>query len=166
MSKNKSPKILSFREAVLETEDVKQCYQVGLRGFGKYSDKVELKENKLCGGSLDIDVCTKNKYPRENRWDHALDYDGKTYFVEVHPANTGDVKTVIKKLEWLKTWLNEEAPEINKLRANNPYRWVQSGKFAISPNTPQYKEAAQNGILPKPKLKLGFDTEGGKKKKK
>ncbi len=125
----KPKKKKTFRQAVEITADVKSCFREGKQAIlSKEKDKVELTDSKKCGGSLFIDQCLINqkKYPNENRWDYAIDYDGQVYFFEVHTASSGEVSTVIKKLEWLKGWLNANAPEIKSLKAKAPFYWVQS----------------------------------------
>ncbi len=156
MSKVKRTETNSFRTAVENTPDITTCYQVGLRGLGTYSQKVQLSDNSKCSGSVDIDACTTTKYPQSNRWDYGLCYKEKVYFMEVHTANTGEVSTVIRKLQWLKDWLNREAPEINKLKATEqtPYVWVQTNGFHILKTSKQYRDAVQAGILPIAKLIL------------
>lgn len=158
MKKNKSNKSrrLSFKEAVEQTPEVQNCFMYGLKALGKDSAKIELVGKSKCGGSLFIDECLNNKkmYSDENRWDYALEYGGEVYFVEVHSANTGQVGKVLKKLQWLKDWLQQKAPEIGKLRANQPYFWIQSSKYAIPKHMPQYRQAVQASILPVPKLVL------------
>ena len=56
---------------------------------------VELTDSKKCGGSLFIDQCLidQRKYPNANRWDYAIDYDGRkptVYIIE---------NSVLKKIE-------------------------------------------------------------------
>ena len=119
MPKKNKTKANSFKKAVDNTPEIAKCYQSGLQALGSYSKKIELKDTSLCSGSIDIDACTRTHYPEDNRWDYALCYNSKVYFVEVHSANTGEVSTVFKKLTWLKDWLNHKAPEINKLKAPN-----------------------------------------------
>jgi hypothetical protein len=143
----------TFKTAVEDTPDIANCYQVGLKGLGKYSQKIELAETSHCSGSVDIDKCTSSKYPQSNRWDYALCYKSEVFFVEVHTANTGEVSTVLRKLQWLKDWLNSEAPEINKLKAKNtPFVWIQSNSCHIKGK--QNFKAAQAGIKPIAKLSL------------
>lgn len=59
---------------------------------------------------------------------------------------------MLKKLEWLKTWLAGKAPEINKLttKTKQPYYWVQSSKCDIPKHMPQYRRVVQNKIFPMP----------------
>lgn len=144
-----------FKEAVESTPDIKECYQTGLQAMGAYSSKVELSDNRECNGSLDIDNCIRKNYPTSNRWDYAFSYKSVAYFVEVHSAETNEVSTVLAKLQWLKDWLKSSAPELLKLKAKKtPYYWIQSGRFNILKNSRQYRQAAQNGILPISKLYL------------
>lgn len=157
MSKAKKGKTNTFQDAVKNTPDIANCYQVGLRGLGTYSNKVQLSDTSKCSGSVDIDACTTEKYPQLNRWDYALGYKEKVYFVEVHTANTGQVSTVLRKLQWLKDWLNTEAPELNKLKAQEqtPFVWIQTNGFSILKNSKQYREVVQAGLKPIAKLVLG-----------
>lgn len=146
----------TFQQAVTDTPDVTASFKAGLTAFGKYSNKIELSDTKQCNGSLDIDSAVTAKYPNDNRWDYALSYKSKVYFVEVHSANTGEVSTVLNKLRWLKDWLNTQAPEIDKLKVVDvtPYYWIQSGKFNILPNSPQFRRCVQEKLKPIPKLSL------------
>lgn len=156
MSKIKKGEANVFKIAVENTPDIARCYQNGLQGLGAYSKKIELSEPSQCSGSVDIDACTTAKYPQSNRWDYALCYRKEVFFVEVHGAKTDEVDTVLKKLQWLKDWLNREAPEINKMKATSqtPFVWVQTNGFHILPNSRQFREIAQKGIKPISKLSL------------
>lgn len=86
--------INKFKEAVLATPEVKDCYQQGLQAMGKYSSKVELSNVRKAEGSVDVDTCVSKPYPSENRWDFALGYDGRAYFLEVHSAQTSEVSAI------------------------------------------------------------------------
>ncbi|MBI2418302.1 MAG: hypothetical protein HYV28_10465 [Ignavibacteriales bacterium] len=145
----------TFKEAVESTPEVKNCYQAGLKALGKYSNKIQVKDNGKCDGSLDIDKCTMVKYPQAPRWDYAIGYDGKVVFVEVHSANTSEVSKMFDKLDWLKWWLTNNAPAINKLKKFNPaFVWIQSNGFAILKHSAQYRRVAQINLLPVNKLNL------------
>jgi len=143
-----------YKKAVEATLDITNCYQPGLLALGANSTKVNPVNTRLLNGSVDIDSCTATNYPNANRWDYSFGYNDKAYFIEVHPANTSEVDVVIKKLEWLKTWLTNNAPRLNSLKADSPYYWVQSGKGAILPNSKQARKVAQAGIKPIPLLRL------------
>jgi hypothetical protein len=147
---------LTFKQAVANTPDVSTCYEAGLTALGAYSKKIQVKETKSLEGSLDIDTNTTSIYSRENRWDYAFSYKGETFFIEVHSANSSEVSTVLKKLQWLKDWLHHKAPEINKLKAKSvtPYYWVQSKGFSIPQTSPQYRAAVAAGLRPTARLVL------------
>ena len=73
----------------------------------------------------------------------------------MHPASTSDVDTVIKKLTWLKEWLKNKAPQINKLqKGNQPYTWVPTDGYAILSSGSYAKKLAVNGIAVSNSLKL------------
>lgn len=150
--RNGGERRLSFAEAVRATEDVKDGYQRGLGALpGKYRSYIELGNGSHCDGSLNIDDVTSAKYPQDPRWDYAFDCNSETFFVEVHPASTSDVAGMIRKLAWLKSWLVDRAPELNKLKAVStatPYYWIASGKVAIPKTSPQYRSAVKHGISP------------------
>lgn len=148
--KNKKAKAPSFKEVVEATHDIATCYRNGLQGLGSHSNKVRLGDAQKCLGSVDLDACTLQRYPNDNRWDYAFCYKGEVFFIEVHGAKTGEVSTVLRKLQWLKNWLNTNAQEINRLKAKStgPFFWVQSSGFHIPQNSPQFRLAAQNGIKP------------------
>ncbi len=144
-----------FKKAVDITKDVAGCHRNGLQALGNDSHRVSLSDPAKCGGSLNIDDCTQALYPQSNRWDYAIHFEAEVYFAEVHPAHTSEVKTVLNKLEWLKNWLDKNAPEIKKLRAaNKPYFWIQTKNFDILKTSPQYRQLAQAGLVPVKKLKL------------
>ena len=141
---------MTFKEAVEQTPQVAKAYKAGLLAFGDYSSKVVVPDNRLLGGSVDIDAATVELYPNDNRWDYAFDYNGETFFIEVHTASTSETSTVLRKLEWLKVWLSEQAPEIYKLKSKKlpPFYWVQSKKYALPTHTPQYRKAVSAKLIP------------------
>lgn len=144
-----------FKKAVEATPDITNCYQPGLSALGKYSKKIKASQTSKIDGSVDIDTCTSKKYPQANRWDYAVGYNSEAYFIEVHSAITSEVHTMVKKLEWLKHWLNTHAVELNKLKAQKKtFVWIQSDKFDIPKHTPQFRLAVSKGIVPVRELLL------------
>lgn len=116
----------TFKEAVEQTSDISMGYKNGLGALGKNSSKIVVPDSRLLGGSVDIDGCTKNKYPDSSRWDYAIDYNTEVFFIEIHPAQTCEIKTMINKLIWLKGWLKKNAVEIDKLKTKkvSPFFWL------------------------------------------
>ena len=140
-----------LKAAIEKTEDVKGQFKEGLGAIKKSEKKkIVVPDTRKLTGSLDIDTSTKEKYPQDNRWDYAVEYNNETFFIEVHPGSTSEVPTIIAKLGWLKKWLKEKAPAINALKPKNkqPYHWVYTNKFAILPNSKYARQLAQLNILP------------------
>ncbi len=161
MSKNKKEAlapICAFRMAVEETPDVANGYCPGLQALENV-DKgaVKLKDKRKVDGSLNIDKETKLLYPNDPRWDYAVGYDGKVFFVEVHPANTSNISEMAKKKEWLKKWLKSKAPLLNALPSGHPrFLWVATESGVHISNQASYKrKLAQLGFNPKRPVIIG-----------
>ncbi|MCS7036436.1 MAG: hypothetical protein RMJ33_14275 [Saprospiraceae bacterium] len=154
MTKRPRPLKSAFAKAVHDTPSIAECYQRGLQALGSDSDKVSPKNSRHCQGSVSLDACLQAAFPNDNHWDYALGYAGKAYFVEVHPAIPREVKTVLKKLEWLKGWLRKEAPKLENLKADSAFHWIASGNVGTLSTSREYRQAAQAGVAPKSKLQL------------
>ena len=147
---------MTFKQAVEATPDVATGFRTGLNALGPYRSKITVSDTRLLQGSVDIDTCTATKYPNSNRWDYSFAYNGQVFFIEVHSANSSEVSTVLRKLKWLREWLNEKAPEINKQKAKSQtaFYWIQSKNFAIPKTSPQYRAAEAAGLKPIANLSL------------
>lgn len=157
MSKNKIIKkplipINAFRKAIEETPDVANGYCSGLQALENVDkNAVILKDNRKVDGSLNIDKETKCLYPNDPRWDYAIGYDDKVFFVEVHPANTSNISEMARKKEWLKKWLKSKAPLLDTLPSGRPqFLWAatESGVH-ISKQASYMRKLAQLGFNPK-----------------
>ena len=140
-----------LKAAVDTTDDVKGQFKTGLGAIkGNEKQKFVVPDTRKITGSLNIDTSTEEKYPLENRWDYAVEYDGETFFIEVHPGSTSEISIVLAKLDWLKMWLKEKAPAINALKPKDkqPFHWVYTNKFAILPNSKYAKRLAQVNMMP------------------
>lgn len=135
-----------FQAAVLATPDVASGYCKGLQAMKGNSSMLRVSDNRCLMGSVDIDDSTKNLYPHDARWDYAVGYKDKAYFVEVHPANTSNVVEMLHKVNWLETWLKEKATELANIREGNFY-WVPSGRVAILKSSPQYRKLALHKLV-------------------
>lgn len=130
-----------FHKAVLSTPDVSSGYCKGLQAMKSNSSMLKVSDTRKLQGSVDIDDCTKNMCPQDARWDYAIGYNDKAYFVEVHPANTSNVIEMINKANWLEAWLKNKATDLAKIREDNLF-WIPSGKVAILKNSKQYRQLA------------------------
>lgn len=143
-----------FQESVEATADIAKGFCKGLQALKSNSTAVSTKNDRQITGSVDIDTMTKTLYPTASRWDYAIGYEDKAYFLEIHPANTSNVSEMINKKNWLENWLISKAPALRSIKADAPYYWVPSGKNAILKTSRQYRQIAQNHIHVVNKLEL------------
>lgn len=142
----KSNTAVSFEEAVNSIPDLLGGYCKGLQAMKADSMGVKPVENKLLSGSVDIDSCTKSKYPDAARWDYAIGYKEKAYFIEVHPANTSNIKEMLRKADWLKAWLKDNGKALDKIKNDENLYWVPTGKVAIPKTSPQCRSLAKKKL--------------------
>lgn len=158
MSKKTTSQSLDlFRNAVESTPDIATAYNKGLQAIdAKDKTYFKVKDTNLIDGSVNIDKTTHALYPRDNRWDYVVGYNAKAYYVEVHPANTSNIPEMLRKLEWLKMWLKNKAPQLASLPSGNPkYNWIAtSAGVHITKTSPQSRQLAQMGLLPKRVMQL------------
>lgn len=118
---------MAFKDTVEANQQIGSCYQQGKQALkGNHRNKVQPQNTRSLSGSVDIETCLGDPDEREARWDYMVGYDEAAYFIEVHPADSKHVNEMVKKVEWLEHWLNQNQ-DIKALRANeNPYRWIST----------------------------------------
>jgi len=66
--------------------------------------------------------------------------------LEVHPASSRHVQEVLKKLRWLREWLQNEGLPLAELPQNG-FFWVATrGHVAITPHSRHAKQRAAQGL--------------------
>lgn len=140
----------AFHDAIEHTPDLDGGYRPGLQALKRVdAARISIDDGSKVDGSVDIDNCTKVKYPNATRWDYCVGYGGETLFIEVHPASTSEVTKMKEKLSWLKSWLKSQAPELDALTKHNPaFCWVASGKVAILKGSREHLSLSKLGLLP------------------
>lgn len=136
----------SFIEAVAKCSEIKNNLNPGLSALRKHSIDVKVSDTKLLKGSVDIDKAVASLRPNDARWDFVVGYDEEAYFIEIHPAGTSNVSEMLKKVDWLKMWLNTVAPDLKKLHKTDIYYWVPSGSVNILPGSVQQKRIAASHL--------------------
>jgi len=137
---------MSFNSDVASTSDISSCIQIGLSAIRRTDrSKINCPNSRNINGSVDIDSCLASEYPHCNRWDYAIGYNHKCYFVEVHPASTSEIGTMINKLNWLKTWLRNQSSPLLSNHAG--FHWIASGNVSISKGSPQARKLAASGLV-------------------
>lgn len=160
---------MSFRSAVGAVDDsLAAAYRPGKQALQRrHANQIDCADANRLTGSIDLDDSLKDVIEHRNasRWDYGLGYRLPNrieiaIWVEVHPASTSNVVEVLKKFEWLKTWLRESAPDLKALTEKNTsiqaYHWLATNAGVhIRPGTPQERRLRSVGLnLPKRRLTL------------
>ena len=124
---------MSFQKAAKSIPSILPCFQNGLQAMGANSKFVRPSDTKSCEGSIDIDSCFRQAQQQATRWDYAIGYKGKSYFVEVHPAN-GQVSELIAKCTWLRTWLKAEGAPLAQIHGDGVFHWLSTAGVNIIGN--------------------------------
>lgn len=128
-------------ETILAQAGVK--FEKGLQALENADKKrIEPKNPSLIDGSANIDECLKKSFPESNRWDYAIMYNGEAFFIEVHPPN--EIKEVIKKLHWLKAWLDKNINLSNLKSPICPFTLITTKAIKKNPQTQKMIRDAQN----------------------
>ena len=151
---------MSFKKAVqAEPPPVNGAYRIGKRALeNRHRELVTCKDSRRLTGSIDLDSALARQpgYANAPRWDYGLGYRPATerqeqaVWIEVHPATTGEVAAVLKKLQWLQDWLNDGAGCLKRItdRTNSDIRfvWLASADVSILRNSPQARRLSQSAI--------------------
>lgn len=133
-----------FQSAVEATIGAPPQFYSGLGALGKYSTKI-LEQNCRILGSVRLDGIIPDA-----RWDYGIGLQSAdsafAIWVEVHHASTGEVGTVIQKLQWLKQWLSQNAPQLKSLTPPDGFYWLSTNGVNITRNSPQARRLAEAGL--------------------
>ena len=140
---------MTFQSAAHATAAVAPRYRSGLQAIrGAHRSLIRISDSRRLDGSLDIDRALRQARPNDPRWDYGvgikLHEGGRAVWIEVHPASSSHVGPVLAKLAWLRTWLENEAPALNQVKAR--YVWLATGTVALPGNSPKRKLIAQRGL--------------------
>lgn len=147
-----------FEDAVAATPEVSGYFKSGLmalEGKDRTENLISYDNSRKIQGSLNLEQATKKyNHPYPSRWDYVIEYDNKIYYYEPHPASGGDkIREVIGKIDWLKWWLRDRAPEIRALPTAGFY-WIHTGKCDVDKNSRQFKRLTDKGVQLKSKLNM------------
>lgn len=153
---------MTFEEAVKAVPaPVPAAYCKGKQALKEnHKEQVQCRDSSQFTGSIDLDACLANVpgHQQANRWDYGIGFreaqSEVAIWIEVHPASTSQVETILQKLTWLKAWLAQEAPELRAL--TRTFHWVASGGVHIRPGSPQERRLRSSGLdFPRKMLLLG-----------
>ncbi|HOO64639.1 MAG TPA: hypothetical protein PK364_12080 [Synergistaceae bacterium] len=148
-----------FRKAVVACSDV--TLQEGLQALSPASrEKIRPKNTRSVKGSVDLDKDLRDRLPAENRWDYVVGYEGndnveRAFFIEVHPAETSEIRRMVRKAQSLKTWAERHAPDLWNMTIPREIHWVASGRCNLRLNDAYRRQLALAGVgSPKQYLEL------------
>ncbi|WP_448338275.1 hypothetical protein [Chloroflexus aurantiacus] len=143
---------MTFQSAIAHSVGLEHAFQPGLQALGTNSRVVHCDNTRRITGSVDLDTALRVVYPNDYRWDYGVGVQSKqgekAVWIEVHPASTSEVETVLCKLSWLKSWLRDRGSlELRQMTSPNAFYWVATaGGVHISQNSPQARRLAQSGL--------------------
>ena len=126
-------------------------YRPGLQALRpRDARRIRVKHPRRLTGSLYLDSAFRGTLPEEPLWDYGIGYrhsgheEESVHWVEVHPANDGEVAAVEAKLDWLKKWLRVSAPGVAAMRSR--FVWISSGNTSLTPMAPGLRRLAEKGL--------------------
>lgn len=160
---------MTFEEAVRAAPaPVSDAYQPGKQALkGEHRDLVICPDARRFTGSIDLEAALKRDPDTapSNLWDYGIGFRERSkqeiaIWVEVHPASTTEVSTVLKKYNELRVWLRDKAPALNALSQGSSlgvnFVWLATGAGVhIQPGSPQARRLRQAGLaMPSRRLEL------------
>ena len=144
---------MDFKDAIDATPHLQGKWRVGL-GALRAEDRPHLQPedtstSRLCG-SVDVDAALQATHPNANRWDFAIGYrhanrsDEFVYWVETHTGSDGQISKMLKKLDWLKTWLKGDGKALAAF--DRSFVWAPSGATSFTKGAIQVKILATKGL--------------------
>lgn len=148
---------MSFRKAVGQTPHLQNAWKPGLQAL-RAQDRPHVvpEDPRQLQGSVDVDNALQHRQPNAHRWDFAIGHRHENrqkdfiYWVEVHTAADKQVKVVLKKLNWLRSWLERDGNLLDQF--DREFVWVSSGATTFTLDAPQRKQFAQYGLEHKGKV--------------
>jgi hypothetical protein len=160
---------MTFEEAVRATPGpVRDAYQPGKQALkSEHRDQVTCPQPRRFTGSIDLEAALlqDSATAPSNPWDYGIGFRERTgqevaIWVEVHPASTAEVSTVLKKYGGLRDWLRDKAPALNALSQGSSlgvnFVWLATeAGVHIPPGSPQARKLRQAGLAtPRRRLEL------------
>jgi hypothetical protein len=128
----------------------------GLQALGPNSKRVTLNKHCKAVHSIDLDESLKAQYPNAPRWDYGIGLKEneveRIAWVEVHPATSSEVDTVLKKRAWLKRWLAQHADPCQKTPAT--FHWVATDAGVYIDTARRRRLSAAGLEMPQSQLRL------------
>jgi len=159
---------MSFEAAVANAAPpLDRACRPGIQALkGAHRQKVRCNAPLRLTGSIDVDsaLAATPEHRTSPRWDYGIGYrpvggEERAIWIEVHPADTSNVREVLRKRDWLLGHLATYARRLNAITVADarlkPFVWLSTNGTRITPNTPQARALRQAGFdLPRATLHL------------
>jgi hypothetical protein len=147
---------MTFMQAVLAVgEPVASALRNGKQALGNRAVCLTCTDPRRFVGSVGLDAALHATFPNANRWDYGVGFAQSrskhvAVWVEIHPASEGEVDLMLQKLFWLRDWLRNSAPHLDKLTerldGSRAFFWVATGGVSITPKSRKAKLLQQAGL--------------------
>ena len=128
---------MTFQQAVAQTPEISGAWQAGLQALLEADrNRIQTAEPRNLRGSVNVEQCLARKYPEQRQWDYAVGFQPTNlveeviYWIEVHPANEGEVRVVLEKLKALKSWLRTNAKKMDEIKRS--FIWISSNRTSFT----------------------------------
>lgn len=141
-------------QAYMQARGLQTHVKSGLQALGNHSRAIEVSTPTRAVDSINLDEALVASLPNAPRWDYGIGLQkGKLNsiaWVEVHPASSSKVEDVLKKLDWLQTWLKQ-----TRVQEQSPmqFHWIATGSVQID-QARRRKLAAKGLKMPSSHLRL------------
>jgi hypothetical protein len=118
-SRKKLRATTAFEAAIDATRSVRGAHQSGRQALLR-ADRERIVDKLLATGSLALDDALRGADPHGHRWDYGIGLRSElgkesVVWLEVHHSASGEAQAVIRKLEWLKRWLRNDARRLDAM---------------------------------------------------
>lgn len=144
---------MTFQQAVEKTPHLNGKWQKGL-GALRAEDKphVQPDDPRRLRGSVDVDNAHQKvkEHAQANRWDFAIGFQHSNrkkefiYWLEIHTGSDSEISVVLRKLAWLREWLNAGGKDLKVFEAQ--FVWAPSGATTFTKRSRQVKALADKGL--------------------
>ncbi len=137
----------AFQHAVARTPGIAEVFQAGLGALIEADrNRVSCQDTRELTGSVHLDEALAESVAHRDkpRWDYGIGHRERVFWVEVHPASSHHVDSIIKKYEWLRSWLGEEAPNLDALPCD--FVWLAAGAVSLPPGDRRRRLLAEKSI--------------------
>lgn len=150
---------MRFRQAINATPGLSNAYRPGIQAL-KEADRrrVDCSDTRRLAGSVNLEGSLN--IAGGPVWDYGIGWRNPArdhaIWIEVHPATSDHVGSMVDKARWLKQWLRTSAPDLAGItRPEDGYVWIASGGVSLQRGSRQARQLAAEGVsFPRERLRL------------